>query len=105
MAQSQEWNLPPLAGSEEDKAWAQVIRAKAIAHNREYHHKLTSSKGLNQDEELRAAIVSAADAALREVVTEHLAAMISDGSYKVILDKYGLGANAVAQPMMNASTQ
>ena len=67
MAQSQEWNLPPLEGSEEDKAWAQVIRAKAIAHNREYHHKLTSSKGLNQDEELRAAIVSAADAALREV--------------------------------------
>jgi polar amino acid transport system substrate-binding protein len=45
------------------------------------------------------------DAALREVVTEHLAAMIADGSYKAILDKYGLGANAVAQPMMNASTQ
>ena len=45
------------------------------------------------------------DVALREVVTEHLAAMISDGSYKAILDKYGLGANAVAQPMMNASPQ
>jgi polar amino acid transport system substrate-binding protein len=45
------------------------------------------------------------DTALREVVTEHLAAMIADGSYKAILDKYGLGANAVAQPMMNASTQ
>jgi len=45
------------------------------------------------------------DAALREVVTEHLAAMMVDGSYKAILDKYGLGANAVAQPMMNASTQ
>jgi len=43
------------------------------------------------------------DAALREVVTEHLAAMISDGSYKAILDKYGLGANAVAHPMMNAA--
>jgi polar amino acid transport system substrate-binding protein len=45
------------------------------------------------------------DAALREVVTQHLAAMIADGSYKAILDKYGLGANAVAQPMMNAGTQ
>jgi polar amino acid transport system substrate-binding protein len=45
------------------------------------------------------------DVALREVVTEHLAAMIADGSYKAILDKYGLGANAVAQPMMNASPQ
>src|SRR6266516_2807574 len=28
------------------------------------------------------------DAALREVVTEHLAAMMADGSYKAILDKY-----------------
>jgi polar amino acid transport system substrate-binding protein len=45
------------------------------------------------------------DVALREVVTEHLAAMIADGSYKAILDKYGLGANAVVQPMMNASPQ
>ncbi len=45
------------------------------------------------------------DVALREVVTEHLAAMIADGSYKAILDKYGLGANAVARPMMNASPQ
>jgi polar amino acid transport system substrate-binding protein len=45
------------------------------------------------------------DAALREVVTQHLAAMIADGSYKAILDKFGLGANAVAQPLMNAATQ
>jgi polar amino acid transport system substrate-binding protein len=45
------------------------------------------------------------DAALREVVTEQLAAMIADGSYKTILDKSGLGANAVARPMMNAAPQ
>ena len=45
------------------------------------------------------------DAVLREVVTEHLAAMIADGSYKKILDKFGLGANAVARPMMNAAPQ
>ncbi|SDH12149.1 amino acid ABC transporter substrate-binding protein, PAAT family [Bradyrhizobium sp. Rc2d] len=45
------------------------------------------------------------DTALREVVTEHLAAMIADGSYKKILDKFGLGANAVAKPMMNAAPQ
>jgi polar amino acid transport system substrate-binding protein len=45
------------------------------------------------------------DAALREAVTQHLAAMIADGSYKAILDKYGLGANAVAKPMMNAAPQ
>jgi polar amino acid transport system substrate-binding protein len=45
------------------------------------------------------------DAQLREVVTRQLAAMIADGSYKAILDKYGLGANAVAQPLLNAATQ
>jgi polar amino acid transport system substrate-binding protein len=45
------------------------------------------------------------DAALREVVTEHLKAMIADGSYKAILDKWGLGANAVREPMLNAAAQ
>jgi polar amino acid transport system substrate-binding protein len=45
------------------------------------------------------------DAAFREIVTQHLAAMIADGSYRAILDKYGLGANAVRQPLMNAATQ
>ena len=45
------------------------------------------------------------DAALREVVTEKLTAMIGDGSYKAILDKWGLGANAVVQPMLNAAPQ
>jgi polar amino acid transport system substrate-binding protein len=45
------------------------------------------------------------DAALREVVTEKLTAMIADGSYKAVLDKWGLGANAVARPMLNAAPQ
>jgi polar amino acid transport system substrate-binding protein len=45
------------------------------------------------------------DAALRESITKTLAAMIKDGTYRSILDKYGLGANAVTQPMLNASTQ
>ena len=45
------------------------------------------------------------DAALREVVTEKLTAMIADGAYKAVLDKWGLGANAVAQPMLNAAPQ
>jgi polar amino acid transport system substrate-binding protein len=45
------------------------------------------------------------DTVLREVVTRQLAAMISDGSYGAILAKYGLGANAVPQPMLNAAVQ
>ncbi|MCK1383829.1 ABC transporter substrate-binding protein [Bradyrhizobium sp. 21] len=45
------------------------------------------------------------DAVLRELVTEKLTAMIADGSYKAVLDKWGLGANAVTQPMLNAAPQ
>ena len=45
------------------------------------------------------------DAQLREVVTETLAAMIADGKYKAILDRWQLGAHAVAKPLMNAATQ
>lgn len=45
------------------------------------------------------------DPALREVLTSVLAGMIADGSYKAILDKYGLGGNAVPQPLLNAGTQ
>jgi polar amino acid transport system substrate-binding protein len=45
------------------------------------------------------------DAATREVITAQLTAMIADGAYKAILDKYGLGANAVEEPVMNAAPQ
>ncbi|NPU67116.1 ABC transporter substrate-binding protein [Bradyrhizobium sp. 83012] len=45
------------------------------------------------------------DAVLREAVTDQLKAMIADGSYKAILDKWGLGANAVREPMLNAAPQ
>ena len=45
------------------------------------------------------------DAALRETIAAELKAMIADGSYKAILDKYGLGANAVREPLLNAAPQ
>jgi polar amino acid transport system substrate-binding protein len=45
------------------------------------------------------------DIALREVVTDQLKAMIADGSYKAILDTWGLGTNAVHEPMLNAAPQ
>lgn len=45
------------------------------------------------------------DAALRETLTATLAAMMADGTYRAILDRYGLGANALAEPLLNASPQ
>ena len=45
------------------------------------------------------------DPALRDVLTSVLAGMIADGSYAAILDRYGLGGNAVPHPLLNASSQ
>ena len=45
------------------------------------------------------------DAPLREAVTDALRGMIADGSYPAVLAKYGLSANAVPQPLLNAATQ
>jgi hypothetical protein len=74
-AQSQEWNLPPLEGSDEEKSWAEVIRMKAIAHNRDYHKKLTGNPELGKEEEtMRTAILRAADDALRELESQQSAA-------------------------------
>lgn len=42
---------------------------------------------------------------LREAVTEALEALMADGSYAAILTKWGLAANAVPKPLLNASPQ
>ncbi len=42
---------------------------------------------------------------LREAVTAALAGLIENGRYTAILAKWGLAANAVSQPMLNASPQ
>ncbi len=44
-------------------------------------------------------------AMLRAAVTDALRGMIADGTYKAILTKYGLAANGVAEPLLNAATQ
>ncbi len=38
-------------------------------------------------------------------MTEQIKALIADGSYRGILDNWGLGANAVREPMLNAAPQ
>jgi polar amino acid transport system substrate-binding protein len=45
------------------------------------------------------------DTALRQVVMDVLATMIADGGYQTILAKWGLAANAVTEPMLNAAAQ
>jgi polar amino acid transport system substrate-binding protein len=43
------------------------------------------------------------DTDLREAVMSAFGALIADGSYAAILSKHGLGANALAAPLVNAS--
>lgn len=50
-------------------------------------------------------MVRKGDDALRAVLTDTLAAMIADGSYRAVLAKYGLSGNAVAAPTLNAAPQ
>jgi polar amino acid transport system substrate-binding protein len=45
------------------------------------------------------------DTQLREAVTAALRGMIADGSYLAVLQKYGLAANAVSEPTLNAAPQ
>jgi polar amino acid transport system substrate-binding protein len=45
------------------------------------------------------------DTALRAAITDALRAMIADGTYTAILTRYGLAANGVAEPLLNASPQ
>jgi len=47
--------------------------------------------------------VRKADTALRGAVMDAMTGLIADGSYQAILAKFGLGANAVAAPLVNAS--
>ena len=42
---------------------------------------------------------------LRAAVTDALTGLIKDGSYAAILAKWGLSANAVSEPLLNASAQ
>ncbi len=63
-------SLPPLEGTPEDMAWAEVIRAKAMEHNRAYHETLIAEDFFRNDLELRPVVLHAADAALQELERE-----------------------------------
>ncbi len=45
------------------------------------------------------------DVALRDAVTDAFKALIANGAYTAVLTKYGLAANAVPEPLLNASPQ
>lgn len=104
-AQSEEWKLPPLEGAVEDIPWAEVIRTKAITHNKAYHKKLTGSKGLDgEDETLRSALITAADDALRELESQRSAAWWIEHRFEA-LTYIKPRVVAAITPIMNARNE
>jgi len=100
-AQSEALKLPPLEGTAEEIAWAEVIRAKVLAHNREYHQKLMEEDSFRDDPELGPLVKQTADDALRELAQETQAAWWVEHRFdKLSHVKYRIVA-AIA-PILNA---
>lgn len=74
-AQTEAWNLPALEGSEEEKAWAEVIRAKCLTHSRDFRDRVADPARYPEgDEAIREAAVAAANEALKELEGQSRAA-------------------------------
>jgi hypothetical protein len=94
-------SLPPLEGSPEEIAWAEVIRAKVIEHNRDYHRQLLAEDSFRDDPELDTLVKQTASEALRELESEPRAAWWLEHRFdKLSHVKYRIVA-AIA-PILNA---
>lgn len=66
--QTSSLNLAPLEGEVNVVAWAEVIRAKALAHNQEFLERMIAlSKTDSGEEDLCEVIAAASQAAMREL--------------------------------------
>ena len=66
--QAEQWQLPSLEGSEDEVAWAEIIRAKALVPNREFRERmLRLSQTDSGEEDLCRLIDRASKAALQEL--------------------------------------
>lgn len=66
-AQREEWGLPGLTGTPEDIAWAETIRMKAMDKNHAYYQQLLAERPFEEQPELLAATLTAAEHALHEL--------------------------------------
>ncbi len=82
---NQQMNLPSLDGTEQDKAWAEVIRLKAVTHNRDYHQRLINGQRLAQeDEAVKSTIQVAAQEALRDLESQSNAAWWIENRFEAL---------------------
>ncbi len=97
--QREDLGLPDLEGSEEDVRWAEVVRAKAITHNRDFYSKVTRKTDVASQDKLHRAIVAAADEAMRELETQVEAAWWIEHRFDVI-DHLRQATIAAVEPIM-----
>lgn len=84
-AQAEEWNLVPLEGSDEEKAWADVVRMKAMGHNMDFHGRVTESRKFGANEEaMKRAVVTAADEAMAYLKNQRSAAWWIENRFDVL---------------------
>lgn len=69
-AQGSALGLPPLEGNPDEIAWAEILRAKSIAHNKAYHDQLLAENPFEDDPVLHTAVVEAAENALAQLKAE-----------------------------------
>jgi len=96
-----EWGLPSLVGSDENRSWADVIRVKAIAHNRDFHRKATRARdGDSEPDPVKEALVDAADMALQELEWQTDAAWWVENRFDV-LNYVRKATVAAIDPLLN----
>ncbi len=98
--QRDELNLPQLVGEEADIRWAEVVRAKAITHNRKFYARVTRKPDVASQEVLHEAIVQAADDAMRELSSQTAASWWIDHRFDVI-EHVRKATIAAVEPLMN----
>lgn len=93
-------HLPELEGSEEDVRWAEVVRAKAVTHNRDFYSRITHKRKDSGEDELHQAIVSAADKAMRMLESQVQALWWIENRFEVI-DHLRRATIAAVKPLMD----
>lgn len=100
--QNQEFSLPPLDGSQEDISWAEVIRAKALAHSRSVEKEVTGDPRFDAgDHEMKQAIEEAAGEALQRLCAEREAAWWIENRFNV-LDHVKVAIVAAISPILES---
>ncbi len=98
--QRNELNLPQLVGDGEDVRWAEIVRAKAITHNRDFYARVTRKPDVPSQEVLHQAIVRAADEAMRELESQTEALWWIENRFDVI-DHLRRATIAAVEPLMD----